>query len=435
MAVVTSKGTMDKQNYNARKYIAERAELVGAIRLPNTAFKQTAGTEAVADILFFKKREEFVSASIEDTEWLNIGKTEEGYEINQYFITHSEMVLGTLVKEKGLYGAEDVTVKADERELFKAIEEAVEQLPKDFYVNPETEQKETSDRIELDYDVKPMNLVAQNGQIYMRFGETMVEQTLPGYPKDAYERIEKMIALRVSLRRILELQVKGCLDEILEKEQRQLNLQYDRFVKKYGYLNSQTNSKLFKEDGDSALLFSCENISEDKQSATKADIFTKRTIRPYAVVTSTDDVFEALQISRNEHGCVDISYIEDITKKDYETVLKELGEAVFRNPVEVNAEDKYSGFETAEEYLSGRVVDKLRIAREYQQKYPNLIDYERNIKALEEVQPTPIKASDISVRIGTSWLSKDYYKDFFCETMRIPYYLQEGLEFYYSHNG
>ena len=416
MAVITSKGTMDKQNPSIRKYIADRAELVGAVRLPNTAFKQTANTEVVTDILFFRKREERINAGVENTEWLSTGKTEEGYEINNYYIAHPEMVLGILAKEHGLYGAEDITVKPDGRDLSEAINTAISRLPQDFYVNPEyTEEAESKEEVEVDYDVKPMNLKAVNGKLYMRVGDSMVEQPVPSFPKDAYQRIVEMIAIRKQLRKVLDLQVEGCSDDVLTREQWQLGARYDMFVKRFGYINSKNNLRLFKPDGDSALLFACENVSDDEETVTKADVFTKRTIRPYTAVTSTDDCFEALQISKNERGSVDISYIEELTKKDYDTVLAELGNAVFRNPVAVNPEDKYSGFETAEEYLSGRVVDKLQAAERMKQSNPDLIDYDKNISALREVQPSPVRASDIAVRVGTSWIDKELYKEFFCE--------------------
>ena len=437
MAVITSKGTMDKQNPSIRKYIADRAELVGAVRLPNTAFKQTANTEVVTDILFFRKREERINAGVENTEWLSTGKTEEGYEINNYYIAHPEMVLGILAKEHGLYGAEDITVKPDGRDLSEAINTAISRLPQDFYVNPEyTEEAESKEEVEVDYDVKPMNLKAVNGKLYMRVGDSMVEQPVPSFPKDAYQRIVEMIAIRKQLRKVLDLQVEGCSDDVLTREQWQLGARYDMFVKRFGYINSKNNLRLFKPDGDSALLFACENVSDDEETVTKADVFTKRTIRPYTAVTSTDDCFEALQISKNERGSVDISYIEELTKKDYDTVLAELGNAVFRNPVAVNPEDKYSGFETAEEYLSGRVVDKLQAAERMKQGNPNLIDYDKNISALREVQPSPVKASDIAVRVGTSWIDKELYKEFFCELIGMPYYYRDGVELYYNkHDG
>ena len=429
MAVITSKGTMDKQNPSIRKYIADRAELVGAIRLPNTAFKQTANTEVVTDILFFRKREEKINATIENTEWFATGKTEEGYEINNYYIAHPEMVLGTLAKETGLYGAEDITVKPDGRDLSEAINTAISRLPQDFYVNPEpTEEEETQKNhaIEVDYSVRQMNYKAENGKLYRRVGDEMKEEEIPHQPKDAYERIEKMIGLRTALREIIEIQTKNCDDETLAKAQEKLGKLYDGFVKKYGYINSSTNERLFREDGDSALLFACEEMTENRKSAKKADIFTKRTIRPYEAAVKTENCLDALQISKNDCGKADISYIEELTGKNYETVVSELGNTVFRNPETVDPNDKYSGFETAEEYLSGEVTEKLQTAERMQQTNPGLIDYETNIAALRAAQPEKVKASEIGVRLGSSWVDVEYYKEFLCDLLGInnTYYRQ-----------
>lgn len=429
MAVITSKGTMDKQNPSIRKYIADRAELVGAIRLPNTAFKQTANTEVVTDILFFRKREEKINATIENTEWLATGKTEEGYEINNYYIAHPEMVLGTLAKETGLYGAEDITVKPDGRDLSEAINSAISRLPQDFYVNPEyAEEAETQKNhaIEVDCSVRQLNYKAENGKLYRRVGDEMKEEEIPHQPKDAYERIEKMIGLRTALREIIEIQTKNCDDETLAKAQEKLGKLYDGFVKKYGYINSSTNERLFREDGDSALLFACEEMTENRKSAKKADIFTKRTIRPYEAAVKTENCLDALQISKNDCGKADISYIEELTGKNYETVVSELGNTVFRNPETVDPNDKYSGFETAEEYLSGEVTEKLQTAERMQQTNPGLIDYETNIAALRAAQPEKVKASEIGVRLGSSWVDVEYYKEFLCDLLGInnTYYRQ-----------
>ena len=427
VAIITSKGTMDKLNPSARKYVAERAELLGAIRLPNNAFKQTAGTEAVADILFFRKREEKIT-DLSGEEWLGTGKTAEGYEINNYFISHSEMILGTLAEEHGLYGGIDTTVKPDGRELKDALAEAVKNLPESFYANPETPPAEEA-AAEPDYNIKPLCYKAENGRLYMRMGDEMVEQSISKTPKDAYQRMQGMIALRESLHHILDIQIQGCSDEVLKSEQQKLNAQYDLFVRRYGNLNSQTNVKLFKDDGDSALLFACENINEDTKAVTKADIFFKRTIRPYVVPTSTDDPFEALQISKNERGKVDIGYIEELTGKDYDTVLCELGNAIFRDPERVNAENKYSGFVTSEEYLSGEVVTKLDHARAIAAEQP---EYQRNVDALETVQPEPLTASEISVRLGATWVDKSYYKHFYCELIGLYRYEYSDVELFYN---
>lgn len=427
VAIVTSKGTMDKLNANARKYVAERAELLGAIRLPNTAFKQTAGTEAVADILFFRKREEKITDLSAET-WLATGKTEEGYEINQYFIDHPEMVLGTLVEEQGLYGGIDTTVKPDGRDLKAALAEAIQNLPQGFYQNPDTSPAEEQ-TTEVDYNVKPLCYKAENGRLYMRIGDEMVEQAIPKSPKDAYQRIQGMIGLREELHHILDIQIAGCSDEVLQKEQSKLNAQYDLFVRRYGNLNSQTNTKLFKDDGDSALLFSCEDVDEETKAVTKSDVFSKRTIRPYVVPTSTDDPFEALQISKNERGKVDIAYIEELTGKDYDTVVSELGNAVFRDPEMADENDKYSGFLSAEEYLSGQVVSKLDLARPVAAEHP---EYRKNVDALEAVQPQKLTASEISVRLGATWIDKEYYKKFYCELLGVYWYLESDIELFYN---
>jgi N12 class adenine-specific DNA methylase/primase-polymerase (primpol)-like protein len=428
VAIITSKGTMDKLNQSARKYVAERADLIGAIRLPNIAFKQTAGTEAVADILFFRKREKAIAPHISSNEWISTGKTAEGFEINQYFINHPEMVLGTLAEETGLYGGVDTTVKPDGRELTVALSEAISHLPKDIYNNPEVAPEAEVATLE-DYNIKPFCYKAINGKLYMRIGDELREQQIPKFPKDAYQRIEGMIELREELHHVLDMQSGGCSDEVLRKEQAKLNRLYDLFVKRYGNINGQTNIRLFKDDGDSALLFACEDIDEETKAITKSDVFSKRTIRPYIVPTNTDDCFEALQISKNERGKVDISYIEELTGKSYDDVIFELGDSIFRDPEITDREDKYSGFKTSEEYLSGLVKDKLQTARRYAAEFP---EYQRNVEALEQVQPTPLTASEIAVRLGQTWVDKDYYKQFYCELVKVPWYMQSDVELFYN---
>lgn len=429
VAVITSKGTLDKLNPSARKYMAERAELLGAIRLPNTAFKQTANTEAVTDILFFQKREERISDT-SGIEWLGTGKTQEGYEVNNYFISHPEMVLGTFSKATGMYGAENLTVKLDGRDFSESLAAAIERLPRGIYRNPERALSEAEKKLdEAVFDVRPMCYTAIKDKLYMRMGDRVVEQEIPSFPKDAYQRIQGMIGLRDELRRVLDMQTKGCTDEELQRAQWKLNAEYDRFVRRYGYVNSQTNARLFRDDGDAALVFASETPSEDKTKATKADIFTKRTIRPYSAPAHTSDTLEALQICRNERGGVDIAYIEELTGKTYDTVISELGDTVFRDPETVKGNDKYSGFVTSEEYLSGKVVEKLNRARRYAQTDGM---YVRNVTALEQVQPEPLKADEISVRIGASWVDAEYYKEFLMHIMRISDYYSDGLDVRYN---
>ena len=421
VAVVTSKGTLDKLNPTARKYMAERAELLGAIRLPNTAFRQTANTEAVTDILFFKKRAE----KINDTsgiEWLGTGKTEDGFEVNNYFIRHPEMVLGTFAKETGLYGAEGLTVKPDGRSLGEAIAVAVKNLPQNVYENPD---HAAADIAAIDdgavFDVRPMCYAAVKGKLYMRVGDRLVLQEIPAFPKDACSRIEGMIGIRDELRRVLDMQTKGCTDEELKRAQSGLSARYDSFVRKYGFLNGQTNARLFREDGDAALLFACETLSEDKTRATKADVFTKRTIRPYAVPTHTGDTLEALQICRNERGGVDIAYIVELTGKNYDIVTDELGDAIFRDPVSVKEGDKYSGYVTAEEYLSGEVVEKLRIARHFSAKDKELLLVEKG-KVLFEKTPQIIRyANEIGRMIDAPQPSFSATKNMILESVAVKF--------------
>ena len=427
VAVITSKGTMDKLNPSARRYVAERAELLGAIRLPNNAFKQMAGTEAVADILFFRKREEKIP-DLSQEAWLGTGKTAEGYEINNYFLSHPQMILGTLAEEHGLYGGIDTTVKPDGRALQDALAEAIKNLPESVYLAPQTPPEDERES-EVDYNVKPFCYKAEGGRLYMRIGDEMVEQIIPKSPKDAYQRIQGMIGLREELHHILDIQIAGCSDDVLEREQWKLNSRYDLFVKEYGNLNSQTNSRLFKDDGDSALLFAAENVNEETKAVTKADVFFKRTIRPYVVPTSTDDPFEALQISQNERGKVDLTYIEELTGKPYEQVIEELGNAIFRDPEKVVEGDRYSGFVTNEEYLSGQVVNKLERAKEAAESHP---EYQKNVDALLMVQPDKLTASDISVRLGATWVDKGYYKQFYCELLGVPWYLRDSVELMYN---
>ena len=303
-------------------------------------------------------------------------------------------------------------------------------MPENIYKNPDQAPEETEEQKSTDvFDIRPMCYTAVNGNLYMRVGDQLVKQELPAFPKDAYERIAGMIALRDELRLVLDMQTKGCTDEELRRAQWKLNADYDRFVRKYGYINSQTNTRLFREDGDAALLFACEVLSEDKAKATKADVFTKRTIRPYSAPTHTNDVLEALQICRNERGNVDMAYIEELTGKDYDTVISELGDAVYRDPAMVKAEDKYSGYQTAEEYLSGKVVEKLQEAKYYASHNDA---YSRNVAALEKVQPEPLKADEISVRIGASWVKPEYYKQFLMELLDIYWYYEDGLTIRYN---
>lgn len=434
VAIITSKGSLDKINSSARKYIADRAILLGAVRLPNNAFEQTAKTKVVTDILIFQKRKELINSNTENTNWLKVGQTEEGFSINQYFIENRQMILGNLVEERGLYESNEMVVKPFERPLQESLNEILEVFPQNIYENPQIEkkeEKEDKETIPVDYSIKPYCYSIVNQKLYMRIQDEMVEQAIPKKPTDSLKRIEKMILIRNQIHHILNLQLNACSDEELKQAQKELNQSYDSFIQHYGYLNNQTNYKLFKDDGDSSLLFACENHNEETNRITKSDIFTKRTIRPYQEPTKTSDCFEALQASKNVLGKVDIAYIEELTGKNYEQVINELQTAIFRNPEKMDIKDRYSGFETNEEYLSGNVVRKLEIAKKYATEYKEY-DFKKNIQSLEEVQPQPIKANEISVQIGTRWINNQYYQQFLVELLKIPYWMKDKLQIEYN---
>ena len=427
VAIVTSKGTMDKQNQTARNYAAERAELIGAIRLPNTAFKSTAGTEAVADILFFRKRPVKIN-DLSDERWLELGETTDGLQINQYFIEHPEMVLGTIAKEQGLYGGIGLTVNPDGRELGEAIAEAVKRLPENVYQSTPA-RAESASVLAADYSVKQGGYAVRSGKLYQRIGDVMEEVAVPQVPKNALTRISAMINLKDALRHVLEIQKQGCSDEVLAAAQVRLNARYDAFVEAYGHLNDKINVRLFRDDAESAFLFACESVDEKSGVATKEDIFTKRTIRPYSMPVGTQDCHEALHISQNERGKVDIAYIEELTGKNYEEVVAELGNAVFRDPMQIDHDDKYSGFVSANEYLSGKVKDKLAFAERMAADNP---EFQKNVEALREVQPEPIRASDIAVRLGATWVDKKYYEQFYSNVISGVWWAQRDVELFYN---
>ena len=428
-AVITSKGTLDKQSSTFRKYIADRAELVGAIRLPNNAFKENAGTEVTADILFFKKRGTIIDSN---DSWIYVGKNEEGIPMNEYFLEHPEMLLGTMKMGVSMYGSEDETYLApDERTLSEALSQAIQNLPKDIYQKQvEIAEIKDEDFFPADYNIRNYCYTIINDNLYMRVDDQMVKQSVS---KNNFDRFKQMIDIRQQVRHLLQRQIDNCEDDELEEEQSKLNTMYDKFVKKYGYLNSKFNRNLFRQDADYALLVSLENYDESSKSATKTDIFSKRTIRIHERVKSANNAQEALQISKNELGKVDISYIEQLTGLDYDTIINDLKGAIYKNPVvetfNANEDIKYNGWETADEYLSGNVKQKLRIAKMACKDNPI---YENNVKALEEAQPEDIPASDISVRLGATWIDKKYYEKFFAEKFKIHNYYRDEIKVEYS---
>ena len=430
-AVITSKGTMDKASTSFRKHIADRAELLGAIRLPNNAFKENAGTEVTADILFFKKRGTMIDAN---DDWIYTGTNEEGIPLNEYYINHPEMLLGTMKMGVSMYGSENETYLApDDRTLTEALNQAIDNLPKNIYQQQsEVLENIDEDFLPADYNIRNYCYCLINDKVYMRVDDQMVNQQVA---KTNYDRFKKMIEIRDEVRNLLQRQIDNCSDEELASEQAKLNSMYDLFIKKYGYLNSRFNRNLFRQDADYALLVSLENYDESNKTATKTDIFSKRTIRIHERVKSANNAQEALQISKNELGKVDIRYIEQLTGLDYNTVIDNLKNTIYKNPIAEQFENvdddekKYIGWETADEYLSGNVKQKLRIAKLACEDNEM---YKVNVEALEQAQPEPIPASDISVRLGATWIDKKYYEQFLIEKFNIYRYYQNDIHVEYN---
>jgi len=431
-AVITTKGTMDKANSSFRQYIADRATLLGAIRLPNNAFLENAGTKVTSDILFFQKRPNIISSQ---DGWINIGTNENGIPINNYFIENPNMLLGTMKMGANMYGSENETyLEPDERPLKEALAEIIQFLPKNIYHEQErvTQRDIEDDIIPADLNVRNFCYAVIDSQIFMRVDDKMVKQKIA---KTNLDRFIQMIAIRSQVRQMLEAQISNCTDEELKTHQTKLNNIYDRFVKKYGYLNSKFNRNLFREDADFALLVALENYDESKKQATKTDIFSKRTIRIHEQVKTANNSFEALEISKNELGKVDLKYIEKITGFTYEKIINDLQNVIYKNPL---AEDmaspeedvNYLGWETADEYLSGNVKHKLKIAKLAAENNPI---YKQNVDALLQAQPEPLTASEISVRLGATWIDKVFYEQFLIEKFKIEGYSKSEIEVKYNH--
>jgi N12 class adenine-specific DNA methylase len=403
--VITSKGTLDKASTSVRKHLADRAELLGAIRLPNTAFKESAGTEVTTDILFFQKRAEIIDST---ENWISIGFTQDNVPVNQYYLDNPQMLLGTMRKGMSMYGSDTETyLESDGRELGGALTQAISYLPKNIY-KPRAQIKqtlETEETLPADYNVRNFCYEIIGNRVYLRQGDKMHLQKIPN---TNFERIFNLIRIRKQARRLLEMQINNCTDEQLNSEQYALSNLYDRFIKRFGFLNSKSNRSLFRNDADYALLVALEHYDETLKEATKTDIFSKRTIRKHTRVERANNSIEALQISKNELGKVDIRYIEKLTDLPYETIIRELESHIYQDPL---AQEKYLGWETATEYLSGNIRKKLQIAQ--------AVNNEKNIKALELALPEDLTASQISVRMGATWVDAKYYEQFLHEKFNI----------------
>ena len=407
VAVVTSSGTMDKQNPEVRQYFANRADLLGAIRLPNNAFQRNANTSVVADILFFQKRDR---AAITEPDWVQLKTTPEGYTVNSYFADHPEMVLGDFTTESTQYGKQEVTVKAKEgADLAEQLKEAVKHIQGTITEQEisDTELEEQVVSIPADPNIKNFSFALVGEDIYYRENSVMNKMELPVVTG---ERVRGMVAIRDATNRLLERQLEECSDEEVASLQAELNQVYDSFTAKYGLLSSNANKRAFSMDSSYCLLTSLEFLDEKGELKRKADIFTKRTIRRAEPVTSVDTASEALAVSIGEKAKVDIPYMMELTGKTVEEVTEELTGVIFKNPLT----DKW---EPSDEYLSWNVREKLNIARQFAENHP---EYMINVQALERVQPKDLDASEIEARLGTTWISPDYITEFMAETFHTP---------------
>ena len=407
VAVVTSSGTMDKQNPEVRQYFANRADLLGAIRLPNNAFQRNANTSVVADILFFQKRDR---AAITEPDWVQLKTTPEGYTVNSYFANHPEMVLGDFTTESTQYGKQEVTVKAKEgADLAEQLKEAVKHIQGTITEQEisDTELEEQVVSIPANPDIKNFSFALVGEDIYYRENSVMNKMELPVVTG---ERVRGMVAIRDATNRLLERQLEECSDEEVASLQAELNRVYDSFTAKYGLLSSNANKRAFSMDSSYCLLTSLEFLDEKGELKRKADIFTKRTIRRAEPVTSVDTASEALAVSIGEKAKVDIPYMMQLTGKTEEEVTEELTGVIFKNPLT----DKW---EPSDEYLSGNVREKLNIAKQFAENHS---EYMVNVQALERVQPKDLDASEIEARLGATWIFPDYITEFMAETFHTP---------------
>ncbi|MBS6677128.1 MAG: DEAD/DEAH box helicase family protein [Clostridiales bacterium] len=426
VAFVTSRYTMDAKSPEVRKYLAQRAELLGAIRLPNNAFRANAGTDVVSDILFLQKREHPIDL---DADWIHLGRNEDGLTLNSYFVEHPEMVLGRLSTESTQYGKEECTVlPIDGADLSQQLKEAISHIHGE-YVAQERENPELEDNASVlpaDPTVKNFSYTVVDGEVYFRENSIMSPVDLNDTAKG---RVKGMVELRQIVNDLIEYQLEDYPQETIEAKQQELNTAYDAFTQKYGLINSRGNEKAFSEDSSYYLLCSLENIDEDGNLESKADIFTKRTIRPERHVTHVDTPSEALAVSIGERGKVDIPFMAELLGKadDFEAVTGELTGVIFRDPMAPEAPEL--SWQTADEYLSGNVRDKLRIARLAAQTDPQ---YTVNVAALEKAQPKDLEASEIEVRLGATWIDPKYIQQFMEETFETPFYLRRAIEVKFS---
>ena len=430
VAFVTSRYTMDSKDSTARKHMAERADLLGAIRLPNNAFRANAGTDVVSDIIFLQKRDR--PADIEPA-WVQLGKTEDGFAINQYFVDHPEMVLGVLSTESTQYGREELTVAPIEgANLADQLAEAVQHI-EGQYTEVEVETPDIADAenekhiLPADPDVKNFSYTVVDGEVFYRENSVMTQVELSDTAKG---RVTGMVELRQIVNDLIDQQLNDFSDEDIKETQAKLNAAYDAFTAKYGLLNDRKNGRLFEQDSSYYLLCSLENLDEQGQLKSKAAMFTKRTIRPERTVTSVDTPSEALAVSIGEHGKVDLPYMAELlgTPGEYGRITTELSGVIFKDPA-ADPTNPEAGWQMADEYLSGDVRAKLRMAQFAAETNP---EFAVNVDALTKAQPRELEASEIDVRLGATWLDPDIIQKFMTETFQIPYYLRRAVNVRYS---
>ena len=430
VAFVTSRYTMDSKDSTARKHMAERADLLGAIRLPNNAFRANAGTDVVSDIIFLQKRDRPID---HEPDWVQLGKTEDGFAINQYFVDHSEMILGVLSTESTQYGREELTVAPIEgANLADQLAEAVQHI-KGQYAEVEVETPDIADTenekhiLPADPDVKNFSYTVVDGEVFYRENSVMTQVELSDTAKG---RVTGMVELRQIVNELIQQQLEDYPDADIKATQERLNAAYDAFTAKYGLLNDRKNGRLFEQDSSYYLLCSLENLDEQGQLKSKAAMFTKRTIRPERTVTSVDTPSEALAVSIGEHGKVDLPYMAELlgTPGEYGRITTELSGVIFKDP-SADPTDPEAGWQMADEYLSGDVRAKLRMA---QFAAETNSEFAVNVEALTKAQPRELEASEIDVRLGATWLNPDIIQKFMTETFQIPYYLRHAVKVRYS---
>ena len=429
VAFVTSRYTMDSKDSTARKHMAERADLLGAIRLPNNAFRANAGTDVVSDIIFLQKRDRPID---HEPDWVQLGKTEDGFAINQYFVDHPEMVLGNLELESTQYGHDLTVAPIDGTSLADQLAEAVQHI-EGQYTEVEVETPDIADAenekhiLPADPDVKNFSYTVVDGEVFYRENSVMTQVELSDIAKG---RVTGMVELRQIVNELIDQQLNDFPDEDIKATQERLNAAYDAFVAKYGLLNDRKNGRLFEQDSSYYLLCSLENLDEQGQLKSKAAMFTKRTIRPERTVTSVDTPSEALAVSIGEHGKVDLPYMAELlgTPGEYGRITTELSGVIFKDPA-ADPTDPEAGWQMADEYLSGDVRAKLRMAQFAAETNPEFVV---NVDALTKAQPRELEASEIDVRLGATWLNPDIIQKFMTETFQIPYYLRHAVKVRYS---